>query len=280
MTNLEAALKYAEDGWSVLPVVNKRPACTHGVHDATVKFYQIEKWWAEFPNANIGVRCDWFFVVDIDPRNDGLDSWIELLQTNQTEITDWEHNTWRASTGAGGTHFYFRHDRRLESVPLGAFMPGIDIKGNSKHYVLVPPSKTRGKYMWLNRPSKTELYDPPEWLVREILKKKSAEPRLRLVHDRSQEERLDRLARNVDRVSRARSYVKHIEPAVSGQHGHDQTFATAVRICKGFALTEDEGVMVLREWNRTCRPPWSEAELRRKVKEALRVGMMKVGALL
>lgn len=284
MTTLPAAaLAYANARWSVLPIDphDKRPLCWHGVHDATTDERQVIKWWEQYPNANIGVRCDWFFVVDIDPRNGGLDSWIEFLSEHRPTLDTWEHNTWRASTGSGGTHFFFRHDRRLESVPLGKFMPGLDIKGNGKHYVLVPPSRTKGQYFWLNKPSKTHLYDAPEWMVRAIVEKKGGGgPRLRLVHDRNEERRLDELSLHVDRVARARSYVKCIEPAVSGQGGHDQTFVTAVRVCRGFNLTEEEGVMVMREWNRSCRPPWTEKELRRKVREALSVGQMRRGALL
>jgi hypothetical protein len=272
----DAALAYAKYGWAVLPIRDKRPLCSNGVYGATTDPHAVRAMWREHPDANIGVRCDWFFVVDIDPRNGGLDSWLELLCNKQGEITEWEHNTWRAGTGSGGTHVYFQADERLKNVPLGKIADGIDIKGNGKHYVLVSPSKTQGQYYWSNRPSRTELYRAPEWLIVEILRVKRP---LQLVAP-PMPDSLDNLGQSIDRVRRALSYVKHIEPAVSGQGGHTQTLVTAIRVCRGFALSETEGYLVMSEWNKTCQPPWSEKDLRRKVREALTRGQMAMGALL
>jgi hypothetical protein len=67
---------------------------------------------------------------------------------------------------------------------------------------------------------------------------------------------------------RARRYVAKCPPAISGQRGHDATFHVAAVLVWGFALGEAEALMLIKEWNRNCVPPWSEAELVHKIKSA------------
>lgn len=275
MTPLEAALSYATIlKWKMLPVLNKRPVCEGGVYGATNDALELRKLWKRFPDAQPAVRCDRFFVVDIDPRNNGLDSWMDLLASKSLEISEWERKTWRALTGGNGIHWYFEHDKRLESVPLGQLLPGVDVKGNGKHYVLVPPAKTTGNYTWVNKPRNGPLYQAPEWLIAEILRRKSPRPHLRLLPPPGA------LPTSDNRVERARRYARYIEPAVAGESGHTHTLVTCIRICKGFSLDAEEGLEALRDWNQTCVPPWSERELKRKISEALRIGTMRAGALL
>jgi hypothetical protein len=58
--------------------------------------------------------------------------------------------------------------------------------------------------------------------------------------------------------------------AIAGQGGHDQTYAVAVALAHGFALSEADSWAILDEYNRTrCQPPWTEAELRHKLSDAV-----------
>jgi hypothetical protein len=70
------------------------------------------------------------------------------------------------------------------------------------------------------------------------------------------------------RLQRAERYLARIPGAVSGQSGHDATFAVAVYLVKGFALTPDEAFPLMAEWNQSCVPPWSNAELKHKLEDA------------
>jgi hypothetical protein len=72
-----------------------------------------------------------------------------------------------------------------------------------------------------------------------------------------------------ERVRRCRAYVHKTPPAVSGEGGHDRTFGVAGVIAVGFDLPEDEAWPLLCEYNQRCDPPWSEAELRHKLEDAL-----------
>lgn len=67
---------------------------------------------------------------------------------------------------------------------------------------------------------------------------------------------------------RARRYVQRCPPAISGQFGHKTTFKVACALVHGFALSEQEALALLREWNQTCQPPWDEADLQHKVTSA------------
>jgi hypothetical protein len=83
----------------------------------------------------------------------------------------------------------------------------------------------------------------------------------------------------VDVVDRARAYLARIEPAISGSYGGTHTLIVATKMVKGFGLDQRTAFGLLWEWNKTCQPPWSEKDLRRKVAEAARVGLMKPGAI-
>jgi hypothetical protein len=72
-----------------------------------------------------------------------------------------------------------------------------------------------------------------------------------------------------DVIARATAYLAALPPAVSGQGGHDRTFAAARTVVWGFDLGEEVGFRLLKtHFNSRCRPPWSDAELRHKCHDA------------
>ena len=81
-------------------------------------------------------------------------------------------------------------------------------------------------------------------------------------------------------VERASQYLERVPPATSGQHGDVRTFQVCCRLVRGFALTEDEALTALAAWNTRCQPPWTEAELRNKLRSARQYGREPVGGLL
>ena len=81
-------------------------------------------------------------------------------------------------------------------------------------------------------------------------------------------------------TDRAVIYLSRVPPAVTGHHGDLHTFQTCCRVVRGFALTVDEAFGVLAEWNARCEPPWTERELREKIRSARRNGREPIGGLL
>ena len=68
---------------------------------------------------------------------------------------------------------------------------------------------------------------------------------------------------------RAIAYLAKMPPAISGQGGHNATYAAAVAIAWGFAIEPERALQILlEEYNPRCEPPWTEKELAHKVSDA------------
>ena len=168
-THLEAALRYANPGFKVFPLYGKIPLTPHGHKDATVDAGTIRRWWNTWPDANVGIRPDGFFVVDEDPRHGG-DATLATFEGEHGKLPE----TPTQRTGGGGRHFLFKLPSELEG--LGRFPkelgPGLDLKF-SNGYIVVDPSihpDTGVAYEWII-PLELGIADPPRWLVDLIVNK-------------------------------------------------------------------------------------------------------------
>lgn len=94
--------------------------------------------------------------------------------------------------------------------------------------------------------------------------------------------RLVTIARQVrpDPRERAARYLRTVDAARAGCHGDARTFRVCCRLARGFGLSDEEAMDVLREWNARCEPPWSERELLQKLANARRYGSEPIGRLL
>jgi hypothetical protein len=73
-------------------------------------------------------------------------------------------------------------------------------------------------------------------------------------------------------VRRARGYLAAIEGAISGQGGHRKTFRVACVLAHKFGLSFERAWPLFKEWNEQCEPPWSDAELTHKLRDAIEKG--------
>lgn len=69
-------------------------------------------------------------------------------------------------------------------------------------------------------------------------------------------------------IERARKYIAKCPPSVSGSSGHNAAFHVACVLVMGFQLDPSQALIVMREWNQLCQPPWSERELQHKIDSA------------
>jgi len=88
-----------------------------------------------------------------------------------------------------------------------------------------------------------------------------------------------RVAPSSDVEARAAAYLEKCEPAISGSGGHTRTFLIAQKMVLGFELDEGTAFRLMQSWNARCQPPWSERELRRKIREAALRGRVLPGFL-
>lgn len=165
-------------GLSVIPLHGKKPYFDDWPNQGTTQEPIIRKWWAQDPNANVGVvtgKKSNVFVVDIDPKNGGQES-IEALFAKHGRF----ESTWTAVTGSGGTHYFFRYPA-MEIGTKAGILPGIDIRGNGGQVVAAPSihPDTRRRYIWdgLREPwdDPKGLAEAPTWLLEMLT------PRPRLV---------------------------------------------------------------------------------------------------
>lgn len=201
---------YADKGWAVLPVhgLNSDGLCacglrgedlkTAGKHPTRAKWdvecegatsAKLDSWFDSASPLNIGLfaRPSGFFVVDVDPRADGHESWARIdsaslgeipetvaVMTGQYQIVDWDGRRRLIR----GTHYYFKSNPDDQFIgnlnKLG--YPGIDIKHNG--FVVAPGSAHQSgvEYEWMpgHAPWEMELAEAPEWLLDLIRKGRSA----------------------------------------------------------------------------------------------------------
>lgn len=145
---LHYALAYIRLGLWVLPLEpgTKKPLgrlVRNGFHDATNDPEAATRWWTQHPEAGIGIavkRSGWV-VVDIDPRNGGIDT-IEALEARHGPL----QSDVLAFTGGGGEHRVFAA-QLVENLP-GKLGEGVDLKADG--YIAVEPTlHPSGKqYAW------------------------------------------------------------------------------------------------------------------------------------
>ena len=146
---LTAALDYAARGWLVLPLHSiradgcctcgksdctspgKHPRTLHGLKNATTEVEQVHRWWAQWPDANIGIAtgdASGLVVVDLD-GSIGKENFLELLLPHGFEL-----DTLMSHTGGGGYHWLFEHPGVPIKNSTGALGVGIDSKCKSARY--------------------------------------------------------------------------------------------------------------------------------------------------
>ena len=145
-SKLEAALAHARAGFPVLPVWpnTKTPIIKGWQNRATTDETIIRQWWAENPDANIGIEGSGLLIVDIDPRKGGDKTWAAIIEQAEM-LGDELPKTTRVKTWSGGAHIYFRLPEGVkiqnETNGLG---PGIDVK-TAGGFVVAPGSTIDGK---------------------------------------------------------------------------------------------------------------------------------------
>jgi len=202
-------------------------------------------------------------VIDVDPRNGGLESWARLVgKYGGTPATP------RDRVKTRGWHEWFEAPAAgvLPAKTKIDLAPGVELK-HGKGYVLGPPSMHRcgHPYTWEPAPWEVAFAGVPQWVV-DLAHEKAgpaepvAAPAVLPRPPRPSDD--DRLA------ERIRRYLWAIPGAVSGQGGSARTSRVACVLVIGFGLSIGDALPYMEEWNRACSPPWTTRELERKLEWA------------
>jgi hypothetical protein len=175
------------------------------------------------------------------------------------------HVLWRAT---GFTTRAAEHLQKYLARDLGADPAATPCSQTTRlpgflNYKYAPPVLVRAKYG-----RTTPVYTPTDFPV--------PPGSVRAGHAR----RACRSRRSADVMERARRYLVALPPAVAGQHGDTATFRACCRLVRGFLLSDDEALALIRNWNARCEPPWTERELADKIRRARRYGREPLGGML
>lgn len=103
------------------------------------------------------------------------------------------------------------------------------------------------------------------------------EPR-RAIETAEGHEMANRADASPEAVEAARRAVRGLPPAVSGKHGHDALWRAARVATQGYELSASQAFDVLREdYNPRCLPPWTDADLRHKINDAITKSRVPAG---
>lgn len=171
-----AALYYVKVlRWPVMPLRprGKTPLTTHGLRDASLDPERIAAWWAQWPDANLGVPtgprelggCG-FDVIDADGP-EGVDAWSTVKHrscppncsteafcdaSGGIEVIAEALTPGNSEVGRGpGRHVYTPASGRGNTVRIGG--QPIDLRGAGGYVVAVPSVNLIGAaYCWIKAP--------------------------------------------------------------------------------------------------------------------------------
>ena len=170
---LEAAREYALLGWPVFPCApgGKTPLTRNGFKDATVVPDVIGRWWARWPQANIGIRTGIAFdALDID-GDEGLAALATVVPASKLKLLGGvvcdpvEVVEGPIVTSGKGWHVYATATGYGNRAGI---LPRVDWRG-AGGYVIAPPSvhPTGARYWWRSdepgAPPEVPIRPPPGW---------------------------------------------------------------------------------------------------------------------
>lgn len=167
-TAYRAALRYAQRGWSVIPVRprEKVPAVAWAEYQTRPAGAALfESWWLNgHPDRGVGVvtgAISGLLVLDFDGEQ-GMET-LAALEAEHGDLPP----TVRQLTPSGGCHVLFRHPGG--TIPNRAgIRPGMDVRGDGGYIVTEPSIHPSGReYAWDvdAHPEEVEIAECPAWVV-------------------------------------------------------------------------------------------------------------------
>jgi len=244
----EAALKYAEHGLAVFPIVerDKKPLTANGFKDATTDKAKIEEWWAIHPNANVGIATGEMsgglvaidMDIDKDKDKDGYHSFLKWCDENFLVLPD----SWLSITGRGGYHAFYRS---LFPVPSKiGWLEDVDIRANGG-YVVAPPSihPNGTRYEWEQDPEEFDLVTTDDIDVEFVMNSVLAD-------------------------TKSNTEPLKVPEEIPEGHRDEMMFKLACKYqAMGMSDSEMEAALKVANQER-CKPPLTDKEIRQKLQQA------------
>jgi hypothetical protein len=265
-TKLEWALDAARRGFRVLPLLpnTKIPAIKNWVNEATTHPVQITAWWTEDPDYNVGGCTSGMLVVDIDPRNGGVESFKDLELLYDFPLTQAQ-----VTAGEGMHRIYDRPEHTWIKNSTSAIAPGVDIKGDGGQIVLPGSTINGNSYRWAKHNAPRVM--APDWLL-DLAKSAKRRPKSENAGKRLIEE-------TEAGIEAAETWLaNHAPDAVQGKR--DNTAYKVAAKLYDYGLVKATVEEMLTDWNyQRCFPPLEHDDIARIAASAGSSRQNPIGAL-
>lgn len=277
-TPLDYALKYAERGWYVFPLMpnTKIPFKNFAWKEQSSNDKnQVLKWSKQYPNCNwaIDLGKSHLSVLDVDNKkgHKGSES-LALLELEYGKIP--ENLVVQSATPViqeDGSIKYGEHCYLIEPLPnfpqgLG---DGLEIKG-AGGYVLIPGSTINGVSYKIVKFSKDEWKPAPKTLIDFIRQPKTENPDREIPVAELDTER---------NIENAIEYlVKEAPISIENKFGNNTAYQVLANL-RDKGVSQHKAVdLAARYWNDRCEPPWSYKELENLADNVYKYGKNQPGA--
>jgi len=178
---LQAVDMCTSKGWHLVPLSGKIPWIADWPNKASADINTVASWIKQRPSSNLGIVTgakSRLVVIDVDRHGvDGFES-LKELETKLGPLPE----TVTVLSGGGGEHQYFAYPSDGLPVLSGDLVPGIQIKADNGHQVVIPPSihpDTGARYEWevAHHPEDTPLAELPALWLEYIRKSKDISQR-------------------------------------------------------------------------------------------------------
>lgn len=169
MDALQQVLYLANLGFRVHPLSNKNkiPLLDDWTRKASSEEAVIKKWAKKYIDCNWGIATgleSGIFVIDIDPKNGGTETWKRMTQDQKMP------KTLEVVTGTKGSHYYFEYPSAV-AVTNSSLGKGVDVRGEGGNIVIPPSIHPNGNtYLWAKgkTPDKVKPAKAPKWMITKI----------------------------------------------------------------------------------------------------------------
>ena len=162
MNRLNQVIKMVQHGLYVYPIVpnGKQPIRNYSYLKATQDIAEIESWFRQEPNINIGINLSKsnLIVVDIDNHNNDLQAPLQSLSNLGYKLP----SDYVERTQSGGLHYYFRANKPVKPTRKTKFIDGVDLLSD---FVVTSPSNN---YRVLNGATLDDIPQVPNWIIKAL----------------------------------------------------------------------------------------------------------------
>lgn len=291
-----AAQWYGSQGWKILPChgivggrctcntkhgdpknMGKHPVISRWNTEASSDAETISYWWNTYPDSNVAVFCkpSGFFVIDVDPRSGGFESFEKFEQLIDGALPP----TVEALTGkyniggkeVRGKHLFYQCDPDEELIGnfSKAGLKGLDIKHDG--YLLLAPSNhfsgVQYEFVAGKEPWNVSIAEPSAELMNAVRKKNTRSSTI--VGEGDWEKVFEDLGTESERVDIQKMLVDGID---EGSRAID-CYKLSCALANKFGVEEDGRLavesMMIRFNAERIRPPLDINELMTHVKNAI-----------